>query len=484
MAKLTHHIDNHPLLRAIEHEFITHPATEAAREDWEHVIGMVRERSDRTHAEAALIMQAFQVTRRPFGLFLRNFEIEAYDYLTPEVDGEQRQVVTALRNPGSVEEKLAAALEDRLPLLGIANPSNLLGRSVVPRLTLPNDGWQAVVENLIAHAHVIVMDCQSLAPGVQWELDAIVRAGRQDAAILVLPPRTDEAEPDALRDLVEVANAVITAHEQPTLGHPQLAPFPRKAYEDAIPFDRLDESPLFADLLAEADAKTAEAPPFDALRHATWLNNEGVARLNEKRFAEALDLHAQAMVIRRHLDDRPGLLSTFLNIGITYSDAAQPADALPYFYAALELADELDRKADQGLLKSYLGVAHHQLGQAEEAQRWLVHAYALQHAHGEPADVENTLSYLAELYKAEQNGDGMVDAYTELRAYHRARGDAAGELEANLKLTVTYYTAGLIPQTITLLEEGIRLSRALGDQEKEDTCAALLQRLRAQAPPP
>jgi tetratricopeptide (TPR) repeat protein len=475
------HIDDNAHTRAIEHEFETVPATAAAKEDWDRILGMLHQDAAKSQAEAAFIMQDYNATKRPFVLFLRSFEMEAYDYLTPEAASGERRVISALAGPSPVEQKLAAALTGRLRGLGVANPSQLLTyRGSFPRLQLPNEGWQAVVQNLVEHAAFIVMDCTSLAPGVLWELETIRAANKQNTAIIIIPS-PDEPDPGtaSLPRAAEIFGAVVVKRNRPLKDSPALSAFPRVATGDEIAFDKLDTSLLFADLLASAEARATAAPAFDAVAYATRLSNEGVSLFNENRYAEAMDKYQQALLLRRHLNNRAGLLTSLLNIGILYVDAKQPAGAMAPFTEALDIARELNRPIDEGLLASYLGVAHKELGQLDEAKKWLVQAYQLQSVSSPPSDVENTLTKLSDVFQAVGDGDGMVETFKELRAYFRRRGDQAGELRVTLQLGATYYSAGLLAPAGQLFQEGVRLSHEVGDHEREGLCATMLQRIAA-----
>ncbi|HEV2840952.1 MAG TPA: tetratricopeptide repeat protein [Chthoniobacterales bacterium] len=476
------HVYDHLLTRAMEHEFATVPGTAAAKEDWETMLGLASQLAAKSHGAAALIMHDYNETKRPFVLFLRSFEVEAYDYVSPEGSSPgERKFATTLAGPNSVEEKVAAALRGRLAVLGLANPSQLnTTRGLIPRLQLPTEGWQEVVRNLVEYAHFIVIDCDSLAPGVMWELETIRAANRQGATVIVLPSSGDSDPGEGtLQQVAQILGGVtVVKRERPSKEMPEFSAFERVATEDEIPFDNLDGSPLFADLLASAAAQVAAAPPFNPENRATLLSNAGVGLFKEKRYAEALDLYQQALVLRRHINDQSGLLTSFLNIGSLYLDAGQPADALPFFTEGVSLARELNQPADVGLLESYIGLTHKQLGNIKEAGQWLVDAYRVQRDHGAPADVTNTLTKLSELFQASGDGDGVVACFKELLAFHQRRGNRAGELRATLQLGSNYYLAGLLPLATELFEEGVRLSREVGDQEREAVTLAMLERIK------
>jgi tetratricopeptide (TPR) repeat protein len=483
MGNRTSHVDDHFITRAIAQEFEAVPATQPAREDWEQTLEVTREEAARSHGEAAFIMQDFNATKRPFALFLRGFETEAFNYLTPEQTSGGRKVITAVAGPSRIEQKLSAALGGRIKTLSVANPAQMLtSRASFPRLLLPNEGWEALVQNVVEHAHFIVMDCSTLAPGVMRELEMIRTANRQSATVIVLPPpEAHDLGEDTLQRAAEIFGAAVIRRPRPSKVNSEFSTFRRIASEDGIAFDHLDDSPFFSDLLASAAEAAAAASPFDSIAQATRLSNEGVSLFNDKQYTQAMNLYQQAIVLRRHIDDRSGLLTSLLNIGVLYVDVNQPADALASFDEGLTLARELNRPGDEGLLGSYIGMTYKQLGQHEKAKQWLAGAYHLLSAHAEPECVENTLKMLCEVFQTLQDGDGMLAVLGELRAYHRRRGDQAGELRATLLLGTTYSSAGHLAEASQRFQEGVRLSRLLSDHEREELCRAMLERIATAA---
>lgn len=476
------HIVNHPHVRAVEHELATNPDSGVDGAFWQRTTELMRSGAEQAHREAAMIMHQYQATKRPFGLFLRSFEAEAYEYFSadcvPGRDGGT--VTTTLSGPSGVEQKIGRALGDRLSMLAIANPSQLVtSRGIIPRLQLPNQGWQQVAQQLIEHAHLIVMDCDALAPGVVWELETIATLQRVDATIVILPARG--VDPSGLQQsIAESVGAVVKQLEPATKEDTRLAGHQRVAYEDEIDFDRIDQSPLFADLLAAAAEESAKAPIFDPKSYACLLNNMGAGLAGNKQFAEAFNHYTQALLIGRHIGDREGIMVTLRNLGTATADAGEYALALPYFDEALKLARELDRVNEAGVIAAYKGFGHKHLGQREEAIKWLRAGYALQAAAGSQEEIESTLLQLAEVHRAAGEGDEMLECYRVLRQHHRASGDRTAELKANLRMAETYWLAERYAEALTLFEEGLRVSREVADTAMEDLCTTAIQKLRDQ----
>jgi tetratricopeptide (TPR) repeat protein len=393
------HLDDHAFIRAVNKEIDDHPELSAASADWQKIVDMVREAAVRSHRLAAMVMHEYQATKRPFVLYLRSFESEAYQYTDgPGASGQPTKMWSTQHGATAFEKRFAAAIGDRLPVLGIANPSALLIRAVVPRLQLRNEGWQQVARNLIEHAAFIVMECDALAPGVIWELEAIRDSGRQDETIIVLPPKSGDRDGASLGDLAATLGATVTQRHLPAPADARFAAFQRVLSEDAIDFDHLADAPQFHDVMTRALGHAAAAPPFDPKAYATYLNNQGVAHFNKKEYPAAIGAYDQALLVRRCINDRDGLVTTLMNIGSVLIDGGQPEDSLTFLTEAHELARELGRAADQGIAAAYIGIAHKAGGNLREAIRWLGDALPIVET-ASPAELKHVLVHLGVAYE-------------------------------------------------------------------------------------
>ena len=480
------HIADHPYIRAVEHQLATAPESTIDGAFWGNMKDLMQSGAEKSNREAAMVMHRFKATHRPFGLYLRTFEAESYQYFSPDVvpDRDGGTVTTTYSGPSSVETKIARALSGHLPMLAVANPMQLMtSRAIIPRLQLPDKGWQQVVRNLVEFAHLIVMDCDTLAPGVLWELETIAALERRDATIVILPARGDSGRNTSLVGTAAALGAVVERRPPATKEDSRFAGLQRVAYEDEVDFDGIDQSPFFADLLAAAAAQSAEAPEFDEKLYARILNNDAVQLMDKRQYPEAFDLLTQALLVRRHIDDRAGILTTLCNLGIVCNDAGGFAQAMPYFDEALKLARELELVKDAGEIAAYKGFAHRQLGQRDEAVTWLRAGYALQAAAGS-TEMESTLLQLAQVHRDAGEGDAALECYRKLRQHHRATGDSAGEMRANMRMGETYWLAERYADALTLFEEALRLARDGSDADVEETCTKIIAKLKNQIAAP
>lgn len=65
------HVDDNAYIQSLNKELDEHPELHAASEDWQKIVGMVREAAVRSHRIARMVMHNHQATKRLFGLYLR-----------------------------------------------------------------------------------------------------------------------------------------------------------------------------------------------------------------------------------------------------------------------------------------------------------------------------------------------------------------------------------------------------------------------------
>jgi hypothetical protein len=222
-----------------------------------------------THVEARRILADCYVSGRPFALYLRNFSREAMRSSVMERVGPVRVDFATLATvytsfqPDHLQGKLVGALLPFLPVVGIRNPQDLIPGFEqhdlrAPMLDIPESDWVEVLEQLVSSAHLIVAVCEHESLGIQLELETIRRLGRADSTVIVLPePLSDEE-----RETRRVLSLVVASFGD---GSPPFDPsgkrkmlelwgFGRVLREAEVPFDALQSSPAFAEILRRRSA--------------------------------------------------------------------------------------------------------------------------------------------------------------------------------------------------------------------------------------
>lgn len=203
------------------------------------------------HVRCGEILAAYLDQSEPFGLFLRNFDIEGYMSRGSGAP-EPIRVSVQFTDHGLLEEQVAAEIGPKLPFIGVGNnmPVRPDFKQRLPRILLSNEHWQEVVEELIGAASIIVMDIVRLTPGVRWELSTVERLGKQDQTVVILStPRREES-------VREVAEALygLKPTEDPVSGptDEEFRAFKRIIREPELP-ENMADAPLISDLISDVE---------------------------------------------------------------------------------------------------------------------------------------------------------------------------------------------------------------------------------------
>jgi tetratricopeptide (TPR) repeat protein len=482
MPERIKHIDDHPLVQSLDHEIASDPGLAGEGRNWDMLLDMYREVALVSHRAALLTVYENHVTNRPFALYLRSFEMEAYNYFTPKSLAGEQQVVAGQVGPSRLEKKLYPALPTFLPIIGVANPATLSIDMLIPRLQIPDKDWQERVGNLISDAHIIVVECETLAPGLLWELESIRRRNKQEHTVIILQSQEDDFSGETVaQSLARVAGAEIVKRERPTTEHAEFSAFRRVTYESDISLDHLDDSPLFSDLLASAAEQGAESPPFDPIVYATRCNEQGLDLAEAKQYAAAFEKLEDAVQLRRCVNDRPGLMASLTSIGSLYLELRQFENALPVLDESFYLAREIGNARFEGLTAGLIGIAHQELRQYEAAIQWFLHANRLHCQNHAQSEILWTLRHLVELYHATDQEVQARECCELLLACQQKLGDRAGEIIALLELSKHFCWCGLLDSATNFLKEACNLSRDVGDPELQAACTAMSKHIRSQS---
>ena len=370
--------DLRELLATGEVRFIT--ATDAEPLLGEAFVKMVEKEADRIDAaakEVGAVLQAYESAGKPFGLFLRSFELEAYQYdkASTQTDPEQRTFYTA-NGPSAVERRLHQALQHKVPFVAIRNQSSWLANGLIPRFTAKDTDWEDWVVDLATKASIIVLDCFALSPGVLKELAILVSCNRQDATLVVL----SEDNRRVRAELSAFEGVALPLFEQPKRDHPALAAFSRLAHENELDWDRIETSPLVADLLAAAEQQAAGDYSFIPPPHRLKLFAQRIRKLRtEGEFDAAAALASEAISLAMELGEAKYLAHARLSAGIVELDRNRLAGALSLFRESGLTFNRIGDKDGESAAAMWAGLVYKRSGNAAEAV--MMFLIALQRLH-------------------------------------------------------------------------------------------------------
>jgi hypothetical protein len=217
----------------------------------------------KSHAEAVTVIEDFWKHEKPFALFLRSFDLEAFEVKVRPTQAVHVPVVSVNFQYGEIENVVCDMLGDRIPAIGIWNPTAMEAPQIqrrIPKLEVENSLWQGALHALLAMAVMVFIRLDSLTAGVETELNAITAAGKEGVTVVIVPD-PQQADGHALADAV----AAFYNHEhgaklvaRPTLEMDRLASFAIVASETELKSEGVRGK--LAALIATATAAKAYVP--------------------------------------------------------------------------------------------------------------------------------------------------------------------------------------------------------------------------------
>jgi hypothetical protein len=419
-------------------------------------------------AAARRVLADHADTGRPYGLFLRAFEVEGSRHLV-ELEGlETWATVQPVLGAGLIETRLQEVLGGRLPLVGVQNPTANApyGTRGIPKLALPDEHWREVVRGLVAGADLIVLQPAGPSRGLTAELSIILDEGRETDTVVVFGKETVDAV--GLSRFVLGSVGVEHSNERWLVEGPELADFPRFAVSDDLDPGTIELHPAFADLVgrveflndlestARRQAQDARLSVRTSLLH--WRSGEA---------GDALSILQDTRRVQEEIGDRVMLVWTLLAIATVQHDLGEHVSVKTSCDEALAICDERDRIA-KGRAHRIAAVSQRDAGDLGAAISSLLDAARTLSDVGSPNELAGVAQLLAELYldrgEPSMAVEWLVDAVEQLRSVH----DYHGLADALTSLGSVQLAAGDDRAATQTMTECLDLVRASpGDTELE-----------------
>jgi hypothetical protein len=164
---------------------------EATRDSLRRIILNDDARASEQHRAAAAVLDGHFSGDRPFGLYLRNFDIEASEKRL--ADGTLLTFSTSAQ--GHIEARAERDLGASLPMIGLANGVNFRKDFAhgIPKLEVANGMWQTVLRILAERARTVLFDYRHASPGVAVELELLQSLGRTGDTVVIVGDETARA---------------------------------------------------------------------------------------------------------------------------------------------------------------------------------------------------------------------------------------------------------------------------------------------------
>lgn len=195
----------------------------------EYVKNLVELDAD-SHKQAASILIKYLNEGAPFGLFLRSFDLEGSLH-TGAQGGTPMWASAQPANKNLVEKQIAEMGEIGIPVLAVTNNSPMLSfsTSYLPRLELPNEHWEAAVEELVLAAEIVIVNVSLLTPGVVRELGILLRLNKKARTVVIIS-KADEL----VTGLPGVLLGSPVIGPQAYIGCQELESFPLVVYDSSL----------------------------------------------------------------------------------------------------------------------------------------------------------------------------------------------------------------------------------------------------------
>jgi len=187
-------------------------------------------------------------------------------------------------------------------------------------------------------------------------------------------------------------------------------------------------------------------------------NNKGNVYQNLENHQMALDYHRQALAGRQEIQDRMGIASSLLNIGVNHLHLDEPEKALDHIGRSMALSRDLGLKAMVATGHQTLSMVHRQMGRYDEALTEANQALVIAKKIEAREVIRDSLDELSKIHAELGN-------YEEaLKSYHRfvETRDSLFSDEADGKLGYFQerYQAARREKEIALLRAGNESARA------------------------
>ena len=207
-----------------------------------------------------------------------------------------------------------------------------------------------------------------------------------------------------------------------------------------------------------------QAGPTSAAARAAALNGAGNLAFQQADYARAAVLYAEAVELRRALDDTRGLAASLDNLGNVAERQGEYARAAALHEDALTLRRALGDKRGIANSLGNLGVVAFQHGEYERAATLHTEVLLLQRELGDTYGIATALDNLGDVLS--RLGD-YVQArllLDESLALRRELGDTYGMACSLTNLGFVAHMRGQNTQAVALQSEGLALQRELGDK--------------------
>jgi predicted ATPase/DNA-binding SARP family transcriptional activator len=199
--------------------------------------------------------------------------------------------------------------------------------------------------------------------------------------------------------------------------------------------------------------------------YARVLNGAGRLACEQGDYATARAIHEETLKIYRELNDRRGIASQFVNLGVVASYQGKHQLACLLYEQALPIFQELGNKWGMANVLGNLSSAATEQGEYVQAQSYAERELALCRELGDHGRIAWSLNKLGGLAHHQGDYERASALYEESLALFRQLGDKGGIASSLSSLGSVAYSQGDFSLAQVRYEESLAIRRELGDKQ-------------------
>ena len=180
-----------------------------------------------------------------------------------------------------------------------------------------------------------------------------------------------------------------------------------------------------------------------------------------------IDAHKLALTATRDHIDQHTRAATLRNLGLSYWQTGQYADALVEFKQSLALYQRLEDRKREGHMLNIVGATYRQLRQYDEAIEHHKRAVGVSEEAGDPWSVGHGLDNLGNVYRLLGRYDEAVEHHLRALAIMRDVGSRRGENDLLNDTGETYCAAGRMSEALDCHQQALEIAHQTYDRYQE-----------------
>lgn len=156
---------------------------------------------------------------------------------------------------------------------------------------------------------------------------------------------------------------------------------------------------------------------------ANALNNIGYVYKQQGNTSKALEWYEKSLKIRKQLDDKKGIATSFNNIGLIYNNLGDISKALGYYKSALKIQNEIKDLKGIAISSNNIGSIYAIQGDVSRALEWYDKSLKIREERGEKTDIAISYNNIGNVYNQQGDFPKALEFYNKSLKISESIGD-------------------------------------------------------------